>query len=129
PPERAAAAPGALAPLDGVVVADLAPGHVPAALPHLDRLLVVLPATEHALRAAQRRLEAWGGARDRAAVVVRRRGPLAAADVAAQLGLPLAGTFRDSAPGTVPLLDVRRRGADHLCARLAQDWGQASWRS
>ncbi|EWS80253.1 septum formation initiator [Brachybacterium phenoliresistens] len=130
-PERTAAALAALAPLDGVVVADLAPGHVPAALAHLDRLALVVPAAEHAVRAAARRLAGWDGARGRCELVVRRsRGPLRPGDVSADLGLPLAGHFADSSPQLVPLLDVRRRGADKLCAQLARRWQETSrWTS
>lgn len=130
-PERTAAALAALAPLDGVVVADLAAGHVPAALAHLDRLALVVPAAEHAVRAAARRLAGWDGARGRCELVVRRsRGTLRPGDVSADLGLPLAGHFADSSPQLVPLLDVRRRGADRLCAQLARRWQEASrWTS
>lgn len=128
-PERAAAALAALAPLEGVVVADLAAAHVPAALAHLDVLLLVVPSSEHALRAAARRLARWPGARERTELLVRRgHGPLSPAEVSQDLGLSLAGAFRDSPRSLVPLLDVRRRGADRLCARLVERWQEdAAW--
>lgn len=105
----------AVEPGGGTVVVDLAPALVTAAAAHLDHLLVVVPSTDHAVRAAARRLRSWNLPRGLASVAVRRRGPLAAADVADDLHLPLAMAFRDSAPGTVPLLDSRRGGADRAC--------------
>ena len=49
---------------------------------------------------------------------MRRGGGLSAADVAEDLGLPLAVSFRDSPRGAVPLLDIRRRGADRAAREL-----------
>ena len=108
----------ALAVLDGTVVVDLGPALVPAAAEHLDRLLVVVPSSDHAVRATQRRLGTWQPPGDLAHAVVRRSGPLGPGEVCADLGLPLAVSFRDSARGTVPLLDVRRRGADRAAREL-----------
>ncbi|AXK46028.1 hypothetical protein [Brachybacterium saurashtrense] len=115
----------ALAPLGGTVVVDLGPEAVPAAAEHLHRLLAVVPATDHAVRAAARRLRSWRLPHGLAQVVVRRGGPLAPVEVCEDLALPLAAAFRDSPRGTVPLLDVRRRGADRaaraLLARLPEE--------
>ena len=115
----------ALAPLGGTVVVDLGPEAVPAAAEHLHRLLVVVPATDHAVRAAARRLRSWRLPDGLAQVVVRRVGRLAPVEVAEDLALPLAAAFRDAPRGTVPLLDVRRGGADRaaraLLARLAEE--------
>ncbi|MGP9538530.1 hypothetical protein ACT3SP_10990 [Brachybacterium sp. AOP43-C2-M15] len=108
----------ALAPLGGTVVVDLAAGMVPSALDHLDRLLVVVPATDHAVRAAARRLRDWSPPPGLAEAVVRRRGPLTAREVGEDLALPLAAGFRDSSRGAVPLLDVRRGGADRAARDL-----------
>lgn len=102
----------ALSPLGGTVVVDLGADRVPAAAEHLDHLLVVVPATDHAVRATARRLHSWRLREARVQVVVRRTGPSSPREVSEDLGLPLAASFRDSRPGTVPLLDVRRGGAD-----------------
>lgn len=113
----------ALSPLGGTVVVDLSPAMAPAAAEHLHQLLVVVPTTDHAVRATARRLRAWQLPGDLAHAVVRRSGPLGAGEVCEDLALPLAASYRDSRRGTVPLLDVRRRGADRaardLMARLA----------
>lgn len=106
----------ALAPLGGTVIVDLSPSLVPTAAEHLDHLLLVTTATDHAVRAAARRLSTWPNPPGRMTALVRRRGPLHPAEVAEDLSLPLAAAFHDSPAGTVPLLDVRRRGADR-CAR------------
>ncbi|QCR54937.1 hypothetical protein C1N80_05740 [Brachybacterium sp. SGAir0954] len=111
----------ALRPRGGTVVVDLGADLVPAAARQLDRLLVLVPASDHAVRAAARRLDRWDLPPGLAALVVRRRGPLAPGEVAADLGLPLAADFRDSPRGAVPLLDVRRRGADRACQELLED--------
>ncbi|HEX7352960.1 hypothetical protein [Brachybacterium sp.] len=108
----------ALAPLGGTVVVDLAESWVPAAAEHLDLLLVVVPATDHAVRAAARRLRSWQVSGGRARLVVRRSGPLSPREVVEDLALPLAAAFRDSPRGSVPLLDVRRRGADRAAREL-----------
>lgn len=108
----------ALAALDGTVVVDLAPGLVPSAHEHLDALLLVSRADDHAVRAAARRLRDWALPVGLAHLVVRRRGPLDARDVAEDLALPLAASFRDFSPAVVPLLDVRRRGADRAAREL-----------
>lgn len=108
----------ALAALGGTVVVDLSTAMVPVAAPQLDRLLVVTPSTDHAVRAAARRLRAWQLPDGLAHAVVRRGGPLGLGEVGEDLGLPLAGGFRDSSRGTVPLLDVRRRGADRAAREL-----------
>ena len=105
----------ALEPAGGTVVVDLSPALVPVAAAHLDRLLIVVPATDHAVRAAARRLRQWALPHGLSSVAVRRRGPLSPSEVATDLRLPLAMSFRDSAPGAVPLLDVRRGGADRAC--------------
>src|SRR5699024_6427160 len=115
----------ALAVLDGTVVVDLGPALVPAAAEHLDRLLVVVPSSDHAVRATQRRLGTWQPPGDLAHAVVRRSGPLGPGEVCADLGLPLAVSFRDSPRGTVPLLDVRRRGSDR--AARATQRGLGTW--
>lgn len=109
---------GALAPLDGTVVVDLAASLVPCALEHLDELLLVVPAADHAVRAAARRLRDWSAPSGLISLVVRRGGGLTPSEVAEDLALPLAAAFRDSARGTVPLLDVRRRGADRAAREL-----------
>ncbi|UYG17980.1 hypothetical protein BRM3_06075 [Brachybacterium huguangmaarense] len=117
-PEQAVAAVAALAPLDGTVVVDVGTGTVEAVLPLLDHVVLVVPATDHAVRAAARRLHGWGLRRGRVHLLVRRTGPLSPGDVAERLGLRTSGAFRDAAAGVVPLLDVRRRGADAACRRL-----------
>lgn len=108
----------ALSPLGGTVVTDLGSGMVHAAAGHLDHLLVVVPATDLAVRAAARRLRSWQLPAGLAQVVVRRTGPLHPKEVSEDLVLPLGGAFRDSSPGTVPLLDARRRGADRTARTL-----------
>lgn len=108
----------ALSPLGGMVVVDLGAELVPAAAEHLDQLLVVVPSSDHSVRAAARRLHSWPLGEAGARVVVRRNGPLSAAEVCEDLVLPLAASFRDSRRGTVPLLDVRRRGADRAARTL-----------
>lgn len=110
----------ALTPLGGTVVVDLADALVPVAAEHADHLLLVVPASDHAVRAAARRLRTWRLPDTITQVVVRRRGPLAPAEVAEDLALPLAASFRDGPRGAVPLLDVRRRGADRAARRLLQ---------
>lgn len=112
----------ALDSLTAQVVVDLAPDLVGPAIAHLDRLYVVLPATDHALRATARRLAAWHLPPGGAEAVLRGRGPVSFADVREALHLGVAGRFADSSRGTVPLLDVRRRGADGLARRLAASW-------
>jgi hypothetical protein len=110
--------------IDGTVVVDLADHLVATAAGHLDRLLIVLPARDHALRACARRLARWDLPPRLGEVVLHGRGPVRGTDVTEDLALPTAGSFRDYGPGTVPLLDVRRRGADRWCRRLldrAQD--------
>ena len=109
----------ALSPLGGTVVVDLSSEMVPTAAEHLDRLLVIVPATDHAVRSAARRLRAWQLPEGLAQVVVRRSGALHGREVCEDLALPLAATFHDSSRGTVPLLDVRRRGADRAARNLA----------
>lgn len=111
----------ALASLDGTVIVDLAPSLVPTAAAHLDHLLLVTTATDYAVRAGTRRLRTWHLAPGVASAVVRRRGPLSPAEVAEDLALPVATSFRDSPSGTVPLLDVRRRGADRAARTLLRD--------
>ncbi|WP_394216783.1 hypothetical protein [Brachybacterium vulturis] len=108
----------ALSALGGTVVVDLGPALVPAAAEHLDQLLVVVPATDHAVRATARRLRSWQLPSGLAHAAVRRSGPLGAGEVCEDLGLPLAASFRDCPRGTVPLLDVRRRGADRAAREL-----------
>lgn len=105
----------------GTVVVDLAPSLVTAASPLLDRLLVVTPGTDHAVRAAARRLREWSLPAGQAAVAIRRRGDLTPSEVASDLQLPLAMSFRDSPAGVVPLLDARRRGADRACREFLAD--------
>lgn len=117
-PRRLSSVLSALSPLGGTVVVDLGVELVPAAAEHLDHLLVVVPATDHAVRAAARRLHSWQLGEARVQVVVRCTGPLRPAEVGADLALPLAAAFRDSRPGTVPLLDVRRGGADRAARTL-----------
>ncbi|MFC7375244.1 hypothetical protein ACFQS2_05375 [Brachybacterium sp. GCM10030267] len=108
----------ALSPLGGTVVVDLGAGLVPVAAEHADHLFMVVPSTDHAVRASARRLRAWRPPEMLAQAVVRRRGPLTPAEVAHDLDLPLAASFRDSPRSTVPLLDARRRGADRAARRL-----------
>lgn len=108
----------ALAPLGGTVLVDPGPDLVPAAAEHLHRLLVVVPSCDHAVRATARRLRAWQLPDGLAHLVVRRSGPLAPSEVCEDLDLPLAASFRDSPHGSVPLLDVRRRGADRAAREL-----------
>lgn len=102
----------ALSPLGGIVIVDLSTEMVPMAAEHLDHLLLVVPAADHAVRSAARRLRSWQLPEDLARLVVRRSGDLTVREVCEDLSLPMAAAFRDSSPGTVPLLDVRRRGAD-----------------
>lgn len=109
----------ALSPLGGTVVVDLHSDMVPTAAEHLDQLLVVVPATDHAVRSTTRRLRAWQLSEGLAQVVVRRGGALSGREVCEDLALPLAAAFHDSPRGTVPLLDVRRRGADRAARDLA----------
>lgn len=111
----------ALASLDGTVIVDLSPSLVNTAAEHLDHLLLVTTASDHAVRAGTRRLRTWHLAPGAVSAVVRRRGPLSPAEVAEDLSLPVATSFRDSPSGTVPLLDVRRRGADRAARMLLQD--------
>ncbi|MGP9695306.1 hypothetical protein ACT3TZ_11890 [Brachybacterium sp. AOP25-B2-12] len=117
-PSAVAGALDALTPVGGLVVADLGVEVVPSVLPLLDRLLLVVPCVPHAVRTASLRLRRWAPPAGAAGVLVRRRGPMAPGEVAADLGLELLGSFRDGPAGLVPLLDVRRRGADRACARL-----------
>ncbi len=121
-PPRLQRALTAISTAGGVAVVDCADVLLPTALPHLDLLLLVCPTTEHAARAAQRRLNRWSAASGLTHLVARCTGPLGAADLAAQLSLPLAASFRDSGSGTVPLLDVRRGGADRACRQLMARW-------
>lgn len=120
-PARTAAALAALAPLGGTVVVDLAADQVEVVLPRLDRLILLIPSTDHALRAATRRIAHWRPPTARTGVVIRGLGPVTPADAAQELGLPVLGRFPDCRHGTVPLLDVRRGGADGLCARLLRE--------
>lgn len=108
----------ALAPLGGSVIVDAASALVPAAAEHSGQLLLVVPTSDHAVRAAARRLRSWPRLDAPTQVVARRRGPLTPREVCQDLTLPLAGSFRDSPRGTVPLLDVRRGGADRTARRL-----------
>lgn len=117
-PEQTVAVLGALAPLAGTVVVDLGPLHVDAVLDTLDHLVLIVPATDHAVRSTGRRLRAWRAQPEQTRLVVRRRGRLAPGEVAESLGLGLAAAFRDGGKQLVPLLDVRRRGADAVCTRL-----------
>ena len=78
----------------------------------------MVPAADHAVRAAARRLRDWSAPSGLISLVVRRGGGLTPSEVAEDLALPLAAAFRDSARGTVPLLDVRRRGADRAAREL-----------
>lgn len=110
----------ALAPLGGTVVVDLADDLVPVAAEHADHVLLVVPASDHAVRAAARRLRTWHLPDAITEIVVRRRGPLTPTEVADDLALPLATSYRDGPRGAVPLLDVRRRGADRAARRLLQ---------
>lgn len=107
-----------LAALGGTAVVDLGPTLVPAAAGHLAQLLVVTPSADHAVRATARRLRSWQLPAGLARSVVRRTGPLSPHEVADDLDLPLAADFRDSSRGTVPLLDVRRGGADRAAREL-----------
>lgn len=111
----------ALGPLGGVAVVDLGADLVPAALSHLDHLLLVVPGTDHAIRSAARRLRSWQLPAGLTDLVARRRAAVSPVEVAHDLDLPLAGSFRDCPAGVVPLLDVRRRGADRLCRDLLRD--------
>ncbi|GAB2540224.1 CpaE-like family protein [Brachybacterium huguangmaarense] len=111
-PAQTGAVLAALAPGEGLVVADLGAEHVTAAAPFLDALVLVVPASDHAVAAAARRLARWRVPRPLVRLVVRRRGPLTPRDVSEDLGLAVASAFRDAPPGAVPLLDRRRRGAD-----------------
>lgn len=123
--EEPAPAPAALAgtlaslsPLGGIVIADLGAEMVPVAAEHLDHLLLVVPATDHAVRSAARRLRSWRLPAGLAQLVVRRGGPLGVRDVGEDLSLSPAASFRDSPRGTVPLLDVRRGRADRAARTL-----------
>lgn len=111
----------ALGPLDGTAVVDLAAPLVPCAAPHLDELLLVVPADDRAVRAAARRLREWAPPPGLMSLVVRRGGGLTPSEVAEDLALPLVASFRDSPRGAVPLLDVRRRGADRAARDLVDE--------
>lgn len=108
----------ALSPLGGTVIVDLSTEMVHVAAEHLDHLLVVVPTTDHAVRSTARRLRSWHLPEDLVQLVVRRSGELSVREVCEDLSVPLAATFRDSSRGTVPLLDVRRRGADRAARSL-----------
>ncbi|PWH06515.1 hypothetical protein DEO23_06015 [Brachybacterium endophyticum] len=114
----------ALDTLTAQVVVDLAPDLVGTAVPHLDRLFVVVPASDHALRAASRRVAAWHLPTGTDEAVLRGRGPVGPADVREVLHVPVAGRFKDSSRALVPLLDVRRGGADALSRRIVEAWEQ-----
>lgn len=113
----------ALSALGGTVVVDLSPALVTIAAEHLHHLLVVVPATDHAVRATARRLRDWQLPGALASAVVRRSGPLGIGEVGEDLGLDPVASFQDSPRACIPLLDRRRRGADRaareLMARLA----------
>ena len=108
----------ALSPLGGTVIVDLDSTLVPVAAEHADQLLLVVPTTDHAVRATSRRLRSWPQLDLPTQVMARRRGHLSPQDVCEDLALPLAGAFRDSPRGAIPLLDVRRGGADRAARRL-----------
>lgn len=108
----------ALDPLGGTVVVDLADELVPIGAELADELLLLVPTSDHAVRAAARRLRAWQLPDALTGAVVRRRGPLTPREVCEDLALPLVASFRDSPASVVPLLDVRRRGADRAARRL-----------
>ena len=119
-PEPLARVLTALRPLGSTVVVDLADGLVPDCAEHLDQLLLVVPASDHAVRATARRLRSWQ-LPDAIAQVVVRRG---ARSAHSRRGVPgprppprglLPGRPRR---GGVPLFDVRRRGADRSARRL-----------
>lgn len=112
----------ALRPVGSTVVVDLADDLVSVCAEHIDDLLLVVPTSDHGVRAAARRLHTWHVPDAVARVIVRRRGPLTAAEVSQDLALPLAASFRDSPASTIPLLDVRRRGADRAARRLMAQW-------
>ena len=100
------------------VVVDLDAASVPTCASALDHLLMVLPATEHALSAAATRVDRWASHSLPLALVVRRRADLSPAECSELLGVPVAAVFADERRSAVPLLDVRRSGADRACRRL-----------
>ncbi|MGY5765568.1 septum site-determining protein Ssd [Brachybacterium sp. DNPG3] len=104
----------------GSTVVDLAGSLVPAVREQLDLVLAVVPTTVLGVRAASRRLRAWSLPSAQVRIVVRRTGPLEARDVVDRLGVPAVAVFRDGPGRAVPLLDVRRRGADRACRDLAR---------
>lgn len=116
----------ALTVIGGTVIVDLGTQLLPTAAGHLDRIFLVVPGSDHAVRSAARRLLAWRLPAGLVKLVVRRRREVAPAEAAAELGVDLAGSFRESSPGTVPLLDVRRGGADRLCRNLLLDLKDSS---
>lgn len=118
PAEEMVGALAALRSTEGLVVVDLGQEPATTAMPLLDRLLVVVPSSDHALRAARRRLAMWGARPPATEIVVRGRGGPSPREIADELGLPVAGCFRDGPDGAVPLLDRRRGGADRLCRDL-----------
>ncbi|MCS6712150.1 hypothetical protein JSY14_08995 [Brachybacterium sp. EF45031] len=121
-PDRLREVLAALRRLPALIVVDLGVELAPAALPLMDRVVMVTPSHPHAVAGGRRRRETWAVPRDRGGVLVRRTGPLSPQEVAAHLDLPLLGAFRDGGRGLVPLLDVRRGGADAACSRLLQRW-------
>lgn len=120
-PDLAGSVLTALAGVDGVVIVDVGPELAGPVLETSDRLLLVVRPTDHGLRSARRRLDAWPRPHGGVGIIVRGSGSWSGRDVALELGAELAGSFRDHSRGTVPLLDRRRSGADRLCARLATE--------
>jgi secretion/DNA translocation related CpaE-like protein len=120
---------GAVRGITATVVVDLADHLVAPAAPLVDRLLVVVPTHDHALAAARRRLGVWPVPAPRCEIVLRGRGPVRPAEAEELLQRPVAGSYRDSPAGVVPLLDVRRRGADALARKLLAPIGGRGPRS
>lgn len=102
----------------GIVILDAGASPDPRVLHACDLVLLVALPTDIGLLAARRRLDAWALPSAQFALVIRGSGPTSASDAARDLGVELAGSFRDHQRGTVPLLDRRRGGADRLCARI-----------
>lgn len=97
---------------EGTVVVGIAPDRAAELADAVDALLLLTESTEEAMLATARRLDAWGLPDDRLHLVVRRRAALSPQEVAGELGLRLAASYREGLGGSVPLLDVRRGGAD-----------------
>lgn len=116
----------ALATTDATIIVDTASHLVGAITSYLNHLVIVSTATDHATRSVRRRRALWGLGADQCGLVIRRQGPLSPADMADLTGLPLLASYKNSSPGTVPLLDRSRWGAGRAARQLLSAEGAAS---